>query len=485
MNPFAILLFLGCAIALFVVRRERAMIPLLLGCSYMTLGQGIELGAISLPVFRMLLLVGVVRVVTKHEYPIGGLNLIDKLMIAWSGWVMLASLFHDQERAGIIYSAGSVFNLAVVYFLARIWCTNLENMIGLIKAIALLLVPIAIEMLMEKATGKNLFSVFGGVPENTLIREGKIRAQGPFIHPILAGTVGASCVPLFVAILNHHRLHAIIGIVAGVAITFASASSGPVMTLLAAIFALGMWQLRQYTKYILIGAVLLYIVLMFTMSQPPYYLISKIDISGGSTGWHRSFLIEQTFNHFSEWWLFGTDITRHWMPNQGFADDPFHTDVTNYYIGFGILAGFPAMLLVIAMFGVAFAWVGKARMHFEELDSKEANLIWCFGACLFSHTVTGISVAYFDQSVMYFWLAVAVISSVYSVLFLQEGTIEESIKIEESMEHNEVQENEDNHKWRMRIRNRTPLAIIDENSDILDQSLPSSRLGKQHHKDTF
>jgi len=46
------------------------------------------------------------------------------------------------------------------------------------------------------------------------------------------------------------------------------------------------------------------------------------------------------------------------------------------------------------------------------------------GSALFSHVVTGISVAYFDQSVFFYWLNVAVISSMYSSVLCR-GTAEQ------------------------------------------------------------
>jgi 4-amino-4-deoxy-L-arabinose transferase-like glycosyltransferase len=277
------------------------------------------------------------------------------------------------------------------------------------------MIPIALVMLLEKSTGKNVFSVFGGVPEKVLMREGRLRAQGPFRHPILAGTVGATCIPLFIGILRKHRLTALIGCGAGVLITLASASSGPVMSLIFGICGILLWKYKQHMKKLRMAAMLGYLALMLVMVRPPYYLISKIDISGGSTGWHRSFLIEQTFKHFSEWWLIGTDRTRHWMPNQGFASDPLHTDITNYYISFGVEAGFLSMMLVITMLCLGFRWVG--RVHDEQIDENPDNafMIWCFGACLFAHVTTGVSVSYFDQSMLFFWLSVAVISSVRSI----------------------------------------------------------------------
>jgi hypothetical protein len=415
MNPLALAFFVTCAVALIAVPRKWAPVPLLIGCTYMTFGQGIVLGPLHLPIYRMLLIIGVIRVISKGESLPGGFNLIDKLMMAWGGWVIFASFFHDPERAGPIYACGVVFNQALFYFLIRIWCSDLEEVGDVIGIVALLMVPIAIEMTLEKFTGRNNFAIFGGVPDNVLIREGKLRAQGPFRHPILAGTVGATCVPLFIGILKRHRTVALIGIGAGVVIVFASASSGPVMSLLAGAFALGLWRFKIHVKILRRCAVLLYVLLMFVMKQPPYYLISRIDISGGSTGWHRSFLIQQTIAHFSEWWLFGTDFTRHWMPNQGFASDPLHTDITNQYIGYAVEGGLLAMLLIMGMMAVAFHWVGQIHDERIATHPDQSFMIWCFGACLFAHAVTSVSVAYFDQSMLYFWLSVAVISSIYSI----------------------------------------------------------------------
>ena len=436
MNPISLVFFIVCAISLLSVPRKWAPVALLVGCTFMTLGQGIEIASIRMPVYRMMLLVGLIRVTLKGEGILGGFNTIDKLVIVWSLWSVFAGFFHDQERYSVIYFCGGVFNVASTYFLIRIWCNDIEEVQSVITAVAVILVPIAIEMLMEKASGKNLFSFLGGVPENVYVRDGKLRAQGPFLHAILAGTVGATCVPLFVGLLVRNRVIATIGIVAGVIMTFASASSGPVMSLLAGSGALVLWRYRKHVYKLRIAAVITYLVLMVTMSQPPYYLISRIDISGGSTGWHRSFLIDQTFKHLSEWWLFGTDITRHWMPMQGIGDDPQHTDITNYYIGFGVSGGLAAMVLVIVMLLVAFKWVGKTIDTWGDEKKEHCFMIWCFGATLFSHAVTSISVAYFDQSVLYFWLSLAVISSIHSISQLG-GEVSEPSSAEERFGDND------------------------------------------------
>jgi hypothetical protein len=187
------------------------------------------------------------------------------------------------------------------------------------------------------------------------------------------------------------------------------------MTLIFGCFALAMWRFKDYLAKLRIAGLLAYLALIFLMERPPYYLISRIDISGGSTGWHRSFLIEQTFNHLSEWWLFGTDVTRHWMPMQGIGSDHQHTDITNYYIAFGVQSGLPGMILLITVLVTAFYWVGKILNTWGNDHPERKFMVWSFGACLFAHSATSISVSYFDQSMIFFWLPIAVISACYSI----------------------------------------------------------------------
>ena len=419
MNSIALIFFLLCAIALIAVPRKWAPAALLVGCTYIPLSQGIEIASVSLPIYRMLLLVGVLRLVVKGERLNGGINQIDKLLIAWGCWTMFASLFHESERYDFVTACGSVFNLTLIYFLTRVWTSDLDEIRDVVVVVALLLVPIAVEMLMEKVTGRNLFAVFGGVSENVGVREGKVRAQGPFLHAILAGTVGAACVPLFIGIYSMSRLVALVGVSAGVFITFASASSGPVITLIAGLGAVMLWHFKQHLGRIRIAGVITYLVLMVVMSRPPYYLIGEIDLSGGSTGWHRAELIDCALTHLSEWWIFGTDHTKQWMPLMGGSTDPNHTDITNYYIGMGVNAGLVAVLLVFAALAVAFYWVGRVVTLTLDSDPRQSFTIWCFGSSLLAHFVTGISVSYFDQSLVYYWLTVAVISSSYSVVCLE------------------------------------------------------------------
>ena len=101
---------------------------------------------------------------------------------------------------------------------------------------------------------------------------------------------------------------------------------------------MAMWRWRQWTKAACLAAVGGYLALELVMSRPAYYLISKFDLTGSSTGWYRSRLIESTIEHLSEWWLFGTDRTNHWM-HVTLGPGGQQTDITNYYIFMGVIGG--------------------------------------------------------------------------------------------------------------------------------------------------
>jgi len=420
-NTLVLILLLVAGGALLTLPRRWAPIPLLAVACYVTTGQGIELGSFSLPAYRIMLGLGLLRLFVRHESLIGGVNGIDRLMVAWAGWVFLASFFHIWEPgSGPKYASGYILDIALSYFLVRAWCQGLDETKGLLKAIAILLVPVALGMFLEHALQRNFFSVLGA-PEGVYLRDGTIRSRGPFQHPILAGTVGSVCTAYMLALWKDHRTFAVIGIVASASMVLSSSSSGPLMSLMVAIAAVLAWRWRDWMRAFRYGVLALYLLLELAMSRPAYYVISKLDLTGSSTGWHRSRLIEAATEHFSEWWLFGTDYTVHWMGIPTYWSER-HSDITNYYISNGVVGGFPAMLLVILMMWRAFSWVGRIVRSDAVSSVQDKFLAWCLGAGLFAYAVASLSVAYSDQSLVFFWLNISIISALYSHIYAVHGT---------------------------------------------------------------
>jgi hypothetical protein len=149
------------------------------------------------------------------------------------------------------------------------------------------------------------------------------------------------------------------------------------------------------------------------MTRPAYFLIEKIDLTGSSTGYHRAAIIDAAIKHFDEWWLTGTDYTRDWMP-YGLSSMPNHIDITNHYLLCGVEGGIFLVLIFVFEIGIAFRYVGQSLRQTPEAKRSDHFLIWSIGAGLFAHAVTMISVAYFDQSVIFLYFYLAVIGSIYA-----------------------------------------------------------------------
>ena len=343
----------------------------------------------------------------------GRMNSLDWLMVVWAAWALISSLFHADTFGVLVNHLGLVYNACGIYFLLRVFCLSFEDVVTLCRITAILLIPLSIMILVEKTTGHNLFSALGGIPEISEIRNGRIRAQGPFAHSILAGTVGAVCLPLMIGLWQQHRKIAVAGILACFSMVFASGSSGPIMSTAAAMGALFMWRYRHRMRLVRCIAVLSYIGLDLVMKAPAYYLIARIDLTGSSTSYYRARLIDAAIEHLSEWWLAGTDYTRSWMVT-GVKWSPDQADITNHYIQMGVVGGLPLMLLFTAILIKGFSFVGQTLQQIPESSPQSRFMIWALGASLFAHAATFIAVSYFDQSFVFIYLTLAATGSVQS-----------------------------------------------------------------------
>ena len=393
---------------LFVLPRRWAPLPMLLGGLFMTLGQVLEIGPFHFTVIRLLVGVGLLRTFSRGELISGGVHLMDRLMLLWAAWAVCSSLFHEPLVKVFVFRLGLVYECLGIYWLMRIFIQDAEDVLLVSKMVVVLLMPLAVEMLMEKVTGLNAFASLGYVFEQSEIRSGKIRAQGPFAHSILAGTAGAVSMPLALLFLNRNRLLALAGLAATGSIIFASASSGPILTAVSTIGALCMWKVRGALRWMRWLTLFLIFTLNALMNDPVYFLVARIDLAGGSAGYYRAALIDAAVKHFGEWWLTGTDFTRNWMAT-GVVNAPNSADIVNHFIGMGVMGGLLLMLLFIGIIVAAFAAVGKVLAASESFDEK--ILAWTLGCILFGHVTTFMSVSYFDQTLLLFYLLLASIGS--------------------------------------------------------------------------
>jgi len=298
------------------------------------------------------------------------LNRIDKALLWWTLSSIVTYFLLWQTYDAFKDKLGLAYNAIGFYFLFRFLVRDLDEVVQVLKITAILVVPLAGSMLMEKATGRNSFALFGGVDPVTAVREGVLRCQGPFGHPILAGTFGAVLLPFFIALwLRGHKTLALLGIASSTVITITSGSSGPIMAYLAGILGLGLWSLRKKMRAIRWGLLLTLLALHLVMKVPVWFLIARVGVFGGSTGFHRALLIDRAVANIGGWWLVGTKSTASWADkDQGLFD------VTNQYLLEGADGGLLTMFLFIMIIARCFQGVGRSVRAMEDVEPRRDQL---------------------------------------------------------------------------------------------------------------
>lgn len=407
---------LGAALAIVtvaliaVVPRSVALAPILAAACFVSTIQSFQVAGVDFYVFRVMLLAALCRVVIRGEARELRWCRLDTLVLSWSGAVMLFGSLSQPGWPGLMGVAGSLYNGLVSYIVCRAVMRSRQDLLFQLRFLAVIAVPVALAMALEKLTGRNVFSVFGGVPEITIIRDGALRAQGAFRHPILAGSYGATLLPLMVAIARmpsrRYRTFGSVGTVCAVFIAWAAASSGAFLAAAGGIGALCLWPWRRSLRWIRLGAVAVLLLLQARMSRPIWWIFDAIgDITGG-TGWHRSYIIDAAIRHWQEWILTGTPVTAHWGGYPPPPNDPNNIDLTNQFIVEAVGGGIVRLALFVAMIWLCFRSLGRALHARRGAIRPETEwLAWCVAVALLVHCVCFFSVAYYDQMIFYwFWL---------------------------------------------------------------------------------
>lgn len=405
-NPIGLGMTLLMGVLMILLPRRWALMPVILLTCFMTLGQRIVIAGLDFTMLRILMAFACARLVLRLEIRALQWNAIDKAIVWWVLFSVLNYTLNWRTGEAFVNRLGFTYNILGTYFVFRFLIRDLEDVKKAFKMTAFFIVPLAMAMGFEYATERNIFAVFGGVHPVTQIREGVLRCQGPFAHPILAGTFGATLLPLFVGLWHQgrgSRLLAGLAILSSTIIVATSGSSGPILSFLAAGLGLAMWWFRKWMRALRWGLVLGVVALDLVMKASVWFLIARVGVLSGSTAYHRAAVIDNAIKNFSEWWLVGTRSTAHW----GYG----MTDITNEYVSQAVNGGLITVVLFILVIAFAFRAVGRAVAGMKGAFPAEQRLFWGMGVALFAHAVTYLSVAYFDQNFVNWYLLLAMIAS--------------------------------------------------------------------------
>lgn len=431
MNSLAIGFMLIMCILVVLLPRRYAAVPIIATACYTTYGEAIIIGGMHFYYIRVVMFFALVRVIARKEIQLIDFNSIDKIFILWVISNFMAYVILRQDSAAITNRLGFAYDAIGTYFIFRIFLVEPTNTDILIKSLGIIIAPVAIAMLFESQSGSSFFARFGGIPELSWVRDERVRCQGPFLHSILAGTFGATVLPLFLGqfISNQKNKYiAVLGVISATIITITAASGGPVAVYLFSILGLCMWFMRKHMRAIRWAILLALIGLHMVMKSPVWYLIARLGGITGGSSYHRAEIIEQAVKHLNEWWFLGTAYTAHWMPYT-LTLYPDQADITNMYVGQGVTGGLLTMLLFIGIIVFCFRKLGYSVEILENQRFSSSFFVWSMGATLFSHVVAFFSVSYFDQSIVFYYMLLAMIAGTNSFLHLpQEQQIEADLE---------------------------------------------------------
>lgn len=407
LHPLGLALTLICGAAVLAVPRRFAIWPFVLLACVVAPAQRLVVGGLDFNLVRIMVLFGFARVLMRSEFRDVRWFSVDYIIIAFAVVRTFTYTALHGTSAAFIFQAGQTFDAVGLYFLFRALIRRWDDVARTAAGFVVLSVPIAFAFLIENRTGRNAFAFFGGVPEITVIREDRMRCQGAFAHPIIAGCFWASVLPMIVALFwwgPVNRLLALVGTFCALAIVFLSASSTPVMGVIFAVVGGLLFFTRFWMKQILIGVVILLFALHLSMKAPVWHLVSRITVAKGNTGYHRFLLIDNAIRHFSEWAALGTKSTAHWFWGG--------QDVTNQYVLEAVRGGFLALALFVATIWLCFAANGRTWRVWSK-DAPRLYMSWALGVCLFVHCTNFIGVSYFGQGVFLWYLALAMTVSMW------------------------------------------------------------------------
>lgn len=414
MNPFGVILTLFfCAMAT-VGSRKVAAAAIILGTCYITQGQELNIG-FHFTAIRLVLLASLARVIAKGELSQISFNGIDRALIAYGVCIAVVSTLRVGTGEQLTYQAGVLYNVFLAYFVFRALVRGESDIFDILQFLAIPLVPLAMFMILEAYSGRNIFAIFGGVGEVSMVREGHVRCAAAFRSPITAGAFGATFALLYIGMLfarHPNRRKVILGLFASMVVTICAHSSGPFLGMVFGVISLACWKVRTHTSFIRRSIVATLVILhFFIMKAPVWFLIARVsDIVGGG-GYHRSLLIDQFLNHFGSWWIAGTDDTSGWMP---YELESGGTDLTNQFVSDGVNAGVIGMVFSIFLVVRCFQGVGIAMRARSILGEDAQKMTWALGSTLVASVAILFSVTYFDQMQGIWFFLLACIASIAS-----------------------------------------------------------------------
>ena len=320
LHPLVLIAMIIAVLMILLAPRKYISIPFLLVIFLGAVGQQVFVAGLHFYVLRILVMAGISRMIfsafsSNQPLFVGGFDIVDKLFLMWVIFrCSAAMILNHGAGAAVVYQTSFMLDVLGGYFFLRYLIRDEQDIIQTVKIFAAITFIFALTMADEKFHSQNIFGYLGVLQVVPAIREGSVRAEGAFSHPILAGVFGVALMPLFWWLWQSGKAKTagILGFCGSMGMMLTSASSTPLLAFVAALGAWMAWPLRDKMRIVRWGVVIVLIALHMVMKAPVWMLIARVDLVAGNSGYHRARLIDLCINHFSDWWLVGTNMAGTW-----------------------------------------------------------------------------------------------------------------------------------------------------------------------------
>jgi hypothetical protein len=430
LNPIVVVAMVVVMVLMMVLPRKYVIVPFLFFIFLVPIGQQVYLLGVHWFLYRLVVLVGLARIIRSKFWQAkkvfaGGFSIVDWAFLGFVAFQAICTILQYMQVQALVNQVGFLIDFLGAYFLLRYFVRDREDIHTAIKCLAVLSAIIGFFMIREQLTLQNAFGLLGGVRSVPEIRVGKVRSQGVFQHALMAGSFAAALPPLFILLWKDakEKILAVVGMLGCTAMAITCQSSTPLLAYVAGLFAVCLWPIRRNMKAVRWGIVAALVGLAMVMKAPVWFVLTHIDLTGGSSGYHRAELIDQFIRHFSNWWLIGTRDAGTWGYDLW--------DTQNEYVNAGETGGLAAFICFLVMIVACCSQIGKNRKAASG-KRREEWVFWLIGASLFAHLVSFFGVNYFDQvRVAWFLLVSMILASTSIVAASQIKVIERPPVLEE------------------------------------------------------
>jgi hypothetical protein len=405
LHPLVMLGMLIAIVLIFTLPRKWVVVPFFLAFFNVPVTQVVVLGGVHFTVLRILILAVLARMVafrgsSSDRRFAGGFNSLDRVVVLWSLSALIIFSLQWMEMQALIKCLGDLVESLGGYLAVRFLIPDREALRRSLYALAAVCVIQGACMVSEQFTHQNVFSFLGAYQPET--REGHVRAQGA-IGGLYGGPLAAMLIPLFFWQWTggKSRITACAGLAGATAMVFASYASTSWTAYGASLLGLGFWPLRKQMRLVRWGLIATLVGLHLVMNGPVWSLIEKVDLTSGSSSYHRYMLVDNCIRHFGDWWLLGSKSYGDW----GFV----MFDVCNQFVLAALRGGLVTLLIYVAIYKRSFGAIGKARKHVEG-DLGQEWFLWCLGSALFSTVVSSFGINYMVHLMMCLFSLLACIS---------------------------------------------------------------------------